>query len=95
VQQAGCGKFALRALSQCLAKEFQPLGIHVAHIIIDGIVGAPRSSSSMSQREQESDLGDDSLDPDALAQTYWNLHIQDRTSWTQEIDVRSSNYRYF
>ncbi|PIA56351.1 hypothetical protein AQUCO_00700581v1 [Aquilegia coerulea] len=91
----GCGKFALRALSQCLAKEFQPLGIHVAHIIIDGIVGAPRSSSSTSQREQQSDLGDDSMDPDALAQTYWHLHIQDRSAWSQEIDVRSSNCRYF
>ncbi|PIA56349.1 hypothetical protein AQUCO_00700581v1 [Aquilegia coerulea] len=93
--ELSCGKFALRALSQCLAKEFQPLGIHVAHIIIDGIVGAPRSSSSTSQREQQSDLGDDSMDPDALAQTYWHLHIQDRSAWSQEIDVRSSNCRYF
>lgn len=38
----GCGKFALRALSQCLAKEFQPLGVHVAHVIIGGIVGSSR-----------------------------------------------------
>ncbi|XVF59468.1 hypothetical protein PTKIN_Ptkin07bG0278400 [Pterospermum kingtungense] len=37
-----CGKFALRALSQCLAREFQPLGVHVAHIIIDGVIGPPR-----------------------------------------------------
>ncbi|KAL0461478.1 UNVERIFIED_CONTAM: hypothetical protein Slati_0035400 [Sesamum latifolium] len=37
-----CGKFAMRALSQCLASEFQPLGVHVAHVIIDGIIGAPR-----------------------------------------------------
>ncbi|KAF8405077.1 hypothetical protein HHK36_009974 [Tetracentron sinense] len=90
-----CGKFALRALSQCLAREFQPLGIHVAHIIIDGVVGAPRSSSSRSQRssvgEQQSGGGDGSMDPDALAQTYWHLHVQDRTAWTQEIDLRSSN----
>ncbi|MCE5166646.1 hypothetical protein HAX54_023345, partial [Datura stramonium] len=35
-----CGKFAMRALSQCLAKEFQPLGVHVAHVIIHGIVGS-------------------------------------------------------
>ncbi|XP_022027229.1 very-long-chain 3-oxoacyl-CoA reductase isoform X2 [Helianthus annuus] len=35
-----CGKFALRGLSQCLAKEFHPLGIHVAHVIIDGVIGA-------------------------------------------------------
>ncbi|VFQ69241.1 unnamed protein product [Cuscuta campestris] len=39
-----CGKFALRALSQCLAREFQPQGIHVAHVIIDGAVGTPRTN---------------------------------------------------
>lgn len=42
--ETGCGKFALRALSQCLAREFQPLGVHVAHVIIDGVVGPPRFS---------------------------------------------------
>ncbi|XP_013602339.1 PREDICTED: 3-oxoacyl-[acyl-carrier-protein] reductase FabG isoform X2 [Brassica oleracea var. oleracea] len=36
-----CGKFALRALSQCLAREYQAFGIHVAHVIIDGVVGPP------------------------------------------------------
>ncbi|OVA01770.1 Short-chain dehydrogenase/reductase SDR [Macleaya cordata] len=92
-----CGKFALRALSQCLAREVQPLGVHVAHIIIDGIVGTPSrsSSSSTSQRstvgEQLIGGGASSMDPDALAQTYWYLHIQDRTAWTQEIDLRSSS----
>ncbi|OUZ99810.1 Short-chain dehydrogenase/reductase SDR [Macleaya cordata] len=40
--ELSCGKFALRALSQCMAREFQPLGIHVAHVIIDGVVGYPR-----------------------------------------------------
>ncbi|KAH9617060.1 hypothetical protein KSS87_021881 [Heliosperma pusillum] len=36
------------------------------------------------------------MDPDALAQTYWHLHLQDRTAWTQEIDLRpSSPFRFF
>lgn len=43
----GCGKFAMRGLSECLAREFQPLGIHVAHVIIHGIVGAPRYYSPL------------------------------------------------
>ena len=30
------GKFALRALAQCNAREFGPQGIHVLHVIIDG-----------------------------------------------------------
>lgn len=45
--ETGCGKFALRALSQCLAREFQPQGVHVAHVIIDGVIGPPRFVSSV------------------------------------------------
>ncbi|XP_030973839.1 uncharacterized protein LOC115993977 [Quercus lobata] len=94
-----CGKFALRALSQCLAREFQPLGVHVAHVIIDGLVGPPRFQASTSQRtlvgEQQSGGGDGSMDPDALAQTYWHLHVQDRAAWTQEIDLSPCNTRFF
>ncbi|KAK4409740.1 hypothetical protein Sango_0047000 [Sesamum angolense] len=97
-----CGKFAMRALSQCLASEFQPLGVHVAHVIIDGIIGAPRAitastsqqrcSSSYSAGEgQHGRRGDGWMDPDAVAQTYWHLHTQDRSAWTQEIDVRRSS----
>ncbi|XP_062156144.1 uncharacterized protein LOC133863980 [Alnus glutinosa] len=94
-----CGKFALRALSQCLAREFQPFGVHVAHVVIDGIVGPSRGASTSSQRglvgEQQSGGGDGSMDPDALAQTYWHLHVQDRAAWTQEIDLRPSSPRFF
>lgn len=90
-----CGKFALRALSQCIAREFQPQGVHVAHIIIDGFIGPPRGSSAttttMSSRGGGSG-GESVMDPDALAQTYWHIHVQDRNAWTQEMDVRSSNF---
>ncbi|MCD7459138.1 hypothetical protein HAX54_040207 [Datura stramonium] len=98
-----CGKFAMRALSQCLAREFQPLGIHVAHVIIHGIVGAPRGAVASTsqqrllveeQQQQQSGGRDVLMDPDALAQTYWYLHIQDRSAWTQEIDLHPSNQRY-
>ncbi|KAJ1700606.1 hypothetical protein LUZ63_000385 [Rhynchospora breviuscula] len=40
--ELSCGKFALRGLSQCLAKEFLASGIHVAHIVIDGAISDPR-----------------------------------------------------
>nr|XP_043635089.1 uncharacterized oxidoreductase SA2266 [Erigeron canadensis] len=93
-----CGKFALRGLSQCLAKEFHPLGVHIAHVIIDGVIGTSRAIT-MPQRllvgEQQSVAGDGSMDPDSVAQTYWYLHIQPRAAWTQEIDVRPPNPRFF
>ncbi|KAJ6919548.1 hypothetical protein NC651_013488 [Populus alba x Populus x berolinensis] len=95
-----CGKFALRALSQCLASEFQSQGVHVAHVIIDGVIGPPRGPSSsqrtsvgeQQQQEQQGTggIGEMMMDPDSLAQTYWHLHVQDRTAWTQEIDLRPS-----
>ncbi|KAH9608636.1 hypothetical protein KSS87_011143 [Heliosperma pusillum] len=98
-----CAKFALRGLSQCLAREFQPLGVHIAHVIIDGLVGTPRVPSMMLRLpfgEQQSGGGgggaDGLMDPDALAQTYWHLHLQDRSAWTQEIDLRPSTpFRFF
>ncbi|CAL5369522.1 unnamed protein product [Camellia sinensis] len=99
-----CGKFALRALSQCLATEFQPLGVHVAHVIIHGIVASPRAPSTSrqqllvreQQQQQQQSLGGEEgcMDPDSLAQTYWQLHTQDRTAWTQEIDLRPCNSRF-
>ncbi|KAK7346530.1 hypothetical protein VNO80_21051 [Phaseolus coccineus] len=105
--QLCCGKFALRALSQCLAKEFQPQGVHVAHVIIDGLIGPPRGatlttslqSRGNSSGEQSSGVvgggGEGTMDPDALAQTFWHLHVQDRNAWTQEMDLRSPSARFF
>jgi NAD(P)-dependent dehydrogenase (short-subunit alcohol dehydrogenase family) len=45
--RAGCGKFALRGLSQSLAREFQPAGVHIAHVIIDGVIGERRSVTAL------------------------------------------------
>ncbi|XP_012452918.1 uncharacterized protein LOC105774893 [Gossypium raimondii] len=94
-----CGKFALRALSQCLSREFQSVGVHVAHIIIDGVIGPPRGAQQgLAGELWQSGVGGDqtvmTMDPDAIAQTYWHLHVQDRSGWTQEIDLRSSVTRY-
>jgi len=77
------GKFGLRALGQSLARELGPKGIHVAHVIIDGAINTPRVKSYM----PNADPGQ-LLDPDALAETYWFLHQQHKTTWTQELDLR-------
>ena len=67
-------KFAARALAQSMARELGPKGIHVAHVNIDGGIGRDQGSAS--------------LDPDAIAAIYWSLHLQDRSAWSQEIDLR-------
>ena len=76
------GKFALRALAQSMARELQPKGIHVAHVIIDGQIG-PRSAGTGDPSGR-----DDKLDPDAIAEAYFQLHCQPRNAWTQELDLR-------
>lgn len=79
------GKFALRALAQSMAREFGPQGIHVAHAIIDGQIETPRLRQSAPDRDEAT-----TLSPDAIAETYWRLHVQDPRTWTLELDLRPS-----
>lgn len=79
------GKFGLRALSYSMAREFGPKGIHVAHVIIDGGI---RADHRPDYRPEDPAKPDKWLDPDAIADNYWVLHAQHRSSWTAEIDVR-------
>jgi NAD(P)-dependent dehydrogenase (short-subunit alcohol dehydrogenase family) len=75
------GKFALRGLAQSMARELSPLGIHVAHFVIDG---GFRSSA----RAEAPDRPDSMLDPDAIAQAYWNVLQQPRSAWSWELELR-------
>lgn len=79
------GKFGLRALGQSMARELAPRGIHVAHIIVDGQIDSPRARTGAPRRDASTFLA-----PDAIAETYWQLHAQPATAWTQEIDLRPS-----
>jgi NAD(P)-dependent dehydrogenase (short-subunit alcohol dehydrogenase family) len=73
------GKFGLRALAQSLARELGPQGVHVAHVVIDGQIASPRFTGRAAETL---------LAPEAIAESYWQLHTQDRTAWTQELDLR-------
>lgn len=75
------GKFALRGLAQSLARELSPQGIHVAHFVIDGVIRNPG-------RTEPPDQPDSMLDPDAIAETYWNVLMQHRSAWTWEVELR-------
>jgi len=75
------GKFALRGLAQSMARELAPKGIHVAHFVIDGGIAQPGDTRS--------DRGPDGfLQPDAIAQTYLQIHDQPRSAWTWEVELR-------
>ena len=78
------GKFGLRAVAQSMARELGPKGIHIAHIIIDGQIAAEYRPG-----RSRKDRGPDSfMEPDAIAEAYWQLHRQPRSAWTLELDLR-------
>ncbi|HEX5314255.1 MAG TPA: SDR family NAD(P)-dependent oxidoreductase [Gammaproteobacteria bacterium] len=77
------GKFGLRALAQSMAREFAPGGIHVAHVVIDGQIGSPSARERQPDRAEETFLA-----PGDIAETYWQLYTQPRSTWTQELDLR-------
>jgi short-subunit dehydrogenase len=83
------GKFGLRALAQSIAREFGPKGIHVAHVIIDGQIAEPNSSSDKTTLDTKNYLS-----PEAIAEQYWQIHNQTPTSWTLEMDLRPATEHF-
>jgi len=80
-------KAALRALAQSMARELGPKGIHVAHPVIDGAIDTEFIRSTFPERyalkEQEG-----IVDPESIAEAYWQLHRQPRNAWTHELELR-------
>lgn len=81
------GKQALRALAQSMAKELGPQGIHVGHVVVDGLI-ENRSTEQLFPDLVAARPQDGIIQPEHLADIYWQLHKQHRTAWTFELDVR-------
>ena len=80
-------KHALRALAQSMARELGPTGIHVAHVLIDGAIDTRFIAENFPERYATKSQ-DGILDPEAIAESYWQLHRQHRSAWTHELDLR-------
>jgi NAD(P)-dependent dehydrogenase (short-subunit alcohol dehydrogenase family) len=87
------GKAALRALAQSMARELGPKGLHIAHVIIDGLIDTAFTQEHFAQRVAETGP-DGILNPDHIAEAYWYLHKQPRDAWTFELDLRPSVERW-
>lgn len=81
-------KFALRGLAQSLAREYGPQGVHVAHVVLDGLIDEPQTD----QRFGSSSSG--RLDPQAIARSYLDLTLQPPSTWTHEMDLRPFSERF-
>lgn len=86
-------KHALRALAQSMARELGPMGVHVGHIIVDGMID---SEAVRTKFPDETDALPDGgmLDPDHIAEAYWAMHTQPKDAWTFEMDIRPSVERW-
>jgi NAD(P)-dependent dehydrogenase (short-subunit alcohol dehydrogenase family) len=80
-------KGGLRFMAQSMARELGPQGIHVATVLIDGAIDSERMWRD--HRERMEQLGSEgAVHPDAVADTYWHLHVQPRSAWSHEVDLR-------
>ncbi len=80
-------KHALRALAQSMARELWPQGIHVAHPIIDGAIDTAFIRDHFPERYATRAQGG-IVDPEHIAELYWQLHQQPRDAWSHEPDLR-------
>jgi len=76
-------KFAVRGLAQVLSRDLHPQGVHVAYVNVDGAIDMPILRQAFPNLKDE-----DCLNPTAIADTFWFLAHQDRSTWSHEIDVR-------
>lgn len=80
-------KAALRQLAQSMAREFGPQGLHIAHVVVDGMIDGTFARSIADDIEGRLDA-DEILKPDEIARNYVWLHRQQRSAWTFEMDLR-------
>jgi len=90
------GKHGLRALSQSIAREYGPKGVHVAFVVIDGTIRTKKTLALFGDKKGAGWLHDDeqALVPLSIAKCYEYLHFQDRSSWTLEMDLRPAKEHF-
>lgn len=81
-------KFALRALAQSLAREFGPRGIHVAHLVIDGLIDTPQTNTRFPGHSGPQ------IAPMSLAKACLMLARQTPDTFTHELDLRPVGERF-
>lgn len=87
-------KAALRALSQSAARELAPQGVHVVHVIVDGVINVPGLGDSWPAAKEMAKVPGTLLEPDDMAITYMTLHEQPKSAWTYELELRPMREKY-
>jgi NAD(P)-dependent dehydrogenase (short-subunit alcohol dehydrogenase family) len=78
------GKFGLRAVSQVMARELWPSGVHVVHLVIDADIKEDELHNEYVQAK-----------PEDIASSIHALHRQPRSAWASEVDIRPFNEKWW
>ncbi len=73
----------MRTLAQVLSEEYSEHGVHVANIVIDGLIDSP-GTRALPRAQQRPEVV---MNPVKIAEAYWYLHGQDRSCWTHELQL--------
>lgn len=73
----------MRALAQVLTEEYSEYGVHVANVVIDGLIDSP-GTHTLPVAQQRPEVV---MNPERIAEAYWYLHTQDRSAWTHELQL--------
>ena len=73
----------MRTLAQVLTEEYSEHGVHVANVIIDGLIDSPGTRALPIAQEQPDVI----MNPVKIAEAFYYLHSQDKSCWTHEIQL--------
>jgi NAD(P)-dependent dehydrogenase (short-subunit alcohol dehydrogenase family) len=73
----------MRTLAQVLTEEYSKFGVHVANVIVDGLIDSPGTRAlPVAQKHPEI-----IINPAAIADAFYYLHTQDKSCWTHELQL--------
>ncbi|HEY2403904.1 MAG TPA: hypothetical protein VGI23_26360, partial [Steroidobacteraceae bacterium] len=73
----------MRALAQVLTEEYSEFGVHVANVVIDGVIDSP-GTRALPKIQNQPNLA---INPVKIAEAFYYLHTQDRSCWTHELQL--------
>ncbi|MEC8136890.1 MAG: SDR family NAD(P)-dependent oxidoreductase [Pseudomonadota bacterium] len=73
----------MRTLAQVLTEEYSEHGIHVANVVIDGLIDSPGTRTL----PKALDNPDIVMNPVKIAEAFYYLHTQDKSCWTHELQL--------
>ena len=87
-------KAGLRSVAQSFARSFGPKGVHVAHVVIDGVIDTVSIRGKMPDLAKKLDATDCFMKTDEIAHVYYALHEQPRSAWSFETDIRPAGENF-